>query len=270
MAMGTAGLLLLFREGLLRAEISAAWRELRPSGALAEDRLAVLGELARIVSHEIRNSLSVVVSAVDLLRRTRDQQRREEVLSSLSEEGERMERLVDELSTFAHAGASATEDIALLELVREALDRARNHLAWPTGTEIDVRLPPLGLMTRGDFLRLESSLAALVVAAARHGARLVRIRVRRLEAGPASLGRIAIEGDRGDVDRDVAAGDEPPVLGGSRPDAGILGLAVARRVVQEHGGALALSRGPGGGLRADVDLRLVPPDDEAGAAPPPA
>ena len=48
-----------------------------------------------------------------------------------------------------------------------------------------------------------------------------------------------------------------------------LGLAIARKVAEAHGGSLALADAPGGGTRAIVELPLFPRSSPSGRAPPP-
>jgi signal transduction histidine kinase len=113
--------------------------------------------------------------------------------------------------------------------------------------EVDDQLPLL----RGDPVRLRQVLDNLVANALQHGGGTVAVQVRRAAAGIS-----ASVTDRGDG---IAASDLERIfedgvrLDDTRPGSG-LGLAVARAIVEAHGGTLHVASVPGEGSTFTVHL----------------
>lgn len=242
------------------ALLRARWAEPSESRAALPDpgapaRLAALGELSRLAAHEIRNSLSVLFSSTDLLRRERPAAERDELLEALSEEGERIRVVVDQLTAFASDEPAARAALRLPELARRAAGRAVERLDWPEGVTVGLEPVDEELRALGDAQRLEIAVAHVLRAAARGAARRVTIATGRGARADEVCLRIGSDG------REPAPaweGAPSRLLAEVASSDAALGLAVAQRVLREHEGELELGRAPDGGFRAVLCLPADP------------
>jgi signal transduction histidine kinase len=224
------------------------------------ERTTAMGRLASALAHEIRNPLNSIGLTIDHVR-TRlapeDASRRaefESVLSTLRSEVARLNRLVGDFLSFGRparleprpcdVGAILGETAALVE--HKARDQA-----------VEVRpvvaedLPP----TVADPELLKTCLLNLVLNAfdaMPSGGRLdLRAQVAELGGAPALELRVSDSGV-GMSEEDAANAFEPYF---STKDTGIgLGLALTRRVVERHGGRVALDTRLGGGTTVTLLL----------------
>jgi signal transduction histidine kinase len=249
LTLAVLGCAAIFRSRLVAGPATAAG--CAAPGGESSERLAALGEYTRLVAHEVRNSLSVLFSTTDLLRRDRDAEQRRELLDVMTEEGDRVRDVIDQMTAFVgegHAGERAR--LRLREIAREAAERALDRPAWPEGLTINLDLAGGDDVVVGDASRLELAVSHVLVAAAQGGATGVTMESRREGA----TRRLVVKGD-GRAGADVSAPSPSTLLAG-RASGGnaALGLAVAQRTLREHGGELRLSRADSGGLNAVVEL----------------
>lgn len=213
------------------------------------------------VSHDFRTPLATITGIATSLRdqpaMVADEPSRRELLATVCDEAERLEKLLSSVlaMTRLEAGAEVHREwVPLEEIVGAALARFEDKLG---AREIEVDIPeelPLlqldaPLMTQvfvnliENTLRYTSEGAAIQIAADQEGA---SIRVSYRDAGPGlpeEVRRRAFEKFvRGDA---------------SSPHAGMgLGLAICRGIVEAHGGTMVLSTGRG----AAFELRVPIPE----------
>ncbi len=210
-------------------------------------------------SHELRTPIAVLKAELEAIQ---DGVRAPtpENIKSLQMEVERLGKLVADLHelSLADVGGLAYhfEDLDLAELVREALDGARERLA-AQDLQLEVKIPNGPVRVRADPQRLFQLIANLVENSARYTDPGGKVRV--------TLGRDARNAH---LDwEDSAPGVPPEALGkiferlyrveGSRSrDRGGsgLGLAICQSIAQAHGGAIEAHPSKLGGLW--IELRL--------------
>jgi len=243
--LGSAAIL---RTRFVSGESSASGCE--APGLQSSERLAALAEYSRLVAHEVRNSLSVLYSTADLLRRDRDEAQRLELLDVLAEEGDRVRDVIDQLTTFAGEGAGAPPSpLRLREIARSAARRAVGRTGWPEGLTVELDLGRGDDVVEADAQGLELAVSHVLFAAAQGGTRRLQVAT-RAEGSKRSL---VVEGD-GCVSADIGRPTPSRLLSAETDAEGSLGLAVAQRTVIEHGGELRLSVPETGGLRAVIEL----------------
>lgn len=261
---------------------SAAAGDLAPKFAAARfpaggDELAELGQdfdrmsarlralmegqrrLLHDVSHELRSPLARLQAAIGLAHQQPDKIRPS--LERIERESVRMDRLVGELLTLSRLEASTTlpacEPVDLVEMIDQIADDAR----FEAGARIEVRVPAQSqsaTTVRGAPDLLWSAVENIVRNAVKHGGADGDVDVELRHAG-------------GEVHIDVldhGPGIAPEHLGEifepffrSNPtrnnvDGHGLGLAIAKRVVETHGGRIAAANRIGGGLRVTITLPL--------------
>jgi two-component system sensor histidine kinase KdpD len=226
-------------------------------------------DLLSAVSHDLRSPLAVITGAATALR---DEEgiggpARRELVESICEEAERMERLVGNLldMTRLQAGeVSLRKDwLPVEEVAGSAIARLERQLAdRPVAVDVAAAPPVLA-----DAVLLEQALVNLLENAAKYTPPGTPIEVRAVTDG----GAVAIEvADRGPG---IPPGDEERIFDrfqrGVHPGvAGAgLGLAIARAIAQAHDGTLTAARRPGGGtvFRLALPSRGAPPPFRPGS-----
>ena len=210
------------------------------------------------VSHELRTPLAVLSAELEALE---DGVRplTSEALASLRGEVGALGKLVDDLNQLALADVGALtyrkDTLELAPLVEQALDSYRERFAQ-RGLELERRCAPAARVF-GDPDRLTQMLRNLLENSARYSDPGGRVRV-----------SVRPEGERVAIDVE----DSPPGVPtaalphlferfyrveGSRSRAGGgtgLGLAISRSIALAHGGDIAASPSPLGGLRVSIRL----------------
>jgi two-component system OmpR family sensor kinase len=197
------------------------------------ERLAAVGQMAAMVAHEVRNPLGVVRGQVELLRERlapagRDAERVEEILAEI----ERVNQLTHEFLTLAREAPLERAPVDVTALAEEVAGAAR--LAAPAAT-IEVEGEPVTAL--GDAGRLRQALLNLALNAAQVGGDGVTVRLAVARAG--GVVRVTVSDDGPGVPPALAATLFEPFVSGREGGSG-LGLAVAARIAERHGGRLAL------------------------------
>lgn len=274
---GTGGMLMA-REGDRRREAEAREREVRELAerldemhrgnlALSEraaqaDALALMDDqrsaLLRSVSHDLRTPLSAIRAVVTDLRSdvVHDPCTQAELLTLVSDEVDRLDRLVANLLSLSRIEAGMAEpDRQAVDLEELLTDRVR-HLA-PLFAELRVRtsIPADLPLVDADYPQLEQVVTNLLANAARHAPPDTDV---WLVARPEDASFVRVEvSDRGKgvTDDESARIFEPFQRGPGSGSTGI-GLAICKAIVEAHGGRIWVERTFGGGATFAFTLPL--------------
>jgi len=229
--------------------------------------------LLSALSHDLRTPLAAITGAATTLRDESaaiDSTQRREMLDTICEEAERLERLVRNLldMTRLESGALAVKRqwLPLEEIVGSALTRLESQLEGrPVRTDLPADLPLVSV----DAVLLEQVFVNLLENAAKYTPPGSAIEI----VARAGDGAVAIDvADRGPG---ITSGDESRLFEkffrgrntgntGWTGSAGAgLGLAICRGVISAHGGTIAAANRPGGGAAFRMVLPIV-------GTPPPA
>ncbi len=243
-----AGLVLTFDDmsRLIAAQRNAAWRD-----------------VARRIAHEIKNPLTPIqLSAERLKRRYRKVIAEPELdtfdrcTDTIVRQVGDIGRMVDEFSAFARMPEPRFEEADLAELVRQAVFAQR--IAYPD-VEVELAEPEPGRVM-SDPRMVGQALANIL----KNAGEAVAARV---SAEPDPPGRIRVSLERARGERVVVVEDNGPGLPAkdrgrlvepyvtTREKGTGLGLAIVKRIMEEHGGELAL-RDATTGRGARVELRF--------------
>ncbi len=264
------------REAL--AELQASHEELKATQLLLiqTEKMESMGRLAAGVSHEVKNPLAQIMLAADFLRDSvpADNPDLQAVLGDIREAVIRADKVVQGMQDFSAPGEFCFRRHDINETVRQALVLLKPEMVV---SHIEVRpvfgdgLPAIEFdenklsqvfvslctnavqaMPKGGVLSIKTSLDNLAESAPREGGKAKD----RLRAGDHVL--VAEFADTGH-------GIPPDKLGSvfdpfftTRPTGkGTgLGLTVARKIVELHGGRLVVENIPSGGVRASVILPI--------------
>ncbi len=245
--------------GLRRRYGALSEKHARAEAALRRrDRLVAMGELASTVAHEVRNPLNAVGMTAQRLKREflgrvsqgePERAELEELLSVMSSETQRIDRIVQQFLEYARPPRLVPEPVDLCALVRDVAARA-SSLAEARGVRLEVDAPgsETALVDPAQLRQALDNLIRNAVDATPAGGR-VSLAARREGAGH------AIEV------RDTGAGIAPDELPRifdlyytTKPDGTGVGLAVTQQIVTAHGGTIEVDSRPGAGTAMTVHL----------------
>jgi two-component system phosphate regulon sensor histidine kinase PhoR len=171
-------------------------------------------------------------------------------------------RLVDNLLAYARitdvTEAYAFEPMAAAELVDEALKCFQPQLAENSRIHIDVEAPVDLPFVRADERAMVLALKNLIDNALRHarsgGDGHIRVSIRR--DGPTALIEVQDDGCGISAKKLAAVRESIASRAFAPTDGGGLGLAIASKVIADHGGTLAVDSALGMGTRCVVGLPM--------------
>jgi len=221
--------------------------------AVRMERLAVLGEFASGIAHEIRNPLAAIKTSVQALARREQDPRRTQLLAEMEGEIDRLARVVSDLVDFGRPHPPAPGVVPVRELFRritgiiEPEAQARGlHFSCQGNSDLALWADPDHLHQ----IVLNLALNA-VQATPEDGAVVLR--------ATASDGRVII-----DV-RDTGCGIPAELLGRvsdpffTTKTKGVgLGLSISRQLCELNGGQMTLDSAPGQGTVVRVLLPIAP------------
>jgi signal transduction histidine kinase len=239
------------------AALAASNQELRSTQAqlIQAERLAAIGEVSAAVAHGIRNPLAgikaaarvagIEVGAEHPVRAT---------LGDIVDESNKLEARIKALLDFAKPFEPHRAPCAVAELVQETLSALRTQIqanGVAVAVEVEPQLPPAAL-DRGQIVEVLLVLASNAIEAMPDGGTLT-LRARRA-ADPAQL---TIEV------RDTGVGISPAqqarlfhLFATTKPAGTGLGLAVAKKIIEHHGGRIAATSTLGAGTCFTIELPI--------------
>jgi signal transduction histidine kinase len=261
-----------------------------------KERLAVLGQLAGGVSHELRNPLSVISSAIYYLKLVQPdaEEKIKQYHAMIEQETFNAEKIISDLLDFAHIESVDREPVSVPELVGRVLSR------FPVPPSVEVRLdfPPDLPMVFADPRQIEQVIGNLTINACQampllHSATVVVPQKSTGATPPAGIipparatspkagsttgmpeGRMLAISAR-QVKEAVAISVKDTGTGISRENMkkifeplfttkpkGIgLGLAVSKRLVEANDGRIEVESEPGNGSTFTIWLPIHSPDN---------
>jgi K+-sensing histidine kinase KdpD len=247
----------------LREEEQRRLQELNAQLAEHASRMAVLEQvdqqriaLLRSVSHDLRTPLATIRAVATDLRDhdPHDEATRHELLKSVSDEAERLDRLVGNLLSMSRieAGSMEIDDqvIDLAELVQLTVLRLNPLLSHAV---VEVEIAPDMPLIDGDPVLLGEVIANLLENAARYAppGSSVGLQLAATTGGPVAL-RVCDHGPG--VEPEYATRIFQAFWRGPDSNSSGLGLAIVHAIVEAHNGTIELSDTPGGGATFTVVL----------------
>jgi signal transduction histidine kinase len=219
---------------------------------LQNDKLAALGQLAAAIAHEVRSPLAIIRSAAQGVTESMPDSDAEgrRACSFITAEIDRLTNVVSSLLAFARPPRIQVQRVAVGDLLERArLLAGAEMLAKPVRLQCEDVTPLPAVQADPDLLC--QVLLGLVANA--------------IEASPAG-GEVRLEARRTDGGVEIAVADRGPGVPAeirerifdpfftTRTRGTGLGLAVARQIVEAHGGRIQVGDASGGGARFAVIL----------------
>jgi two-component system sensor histidine kinase PilS (NtrC family) len=216
------------------------------------ERLADLGQLAAGLAHELRNPLASMAGSIELLRAGARGEEDARLMGIVLREAGRLDQLVTRFLAFTRPEPPRRGAVALEGLVDEAL-AVFAHDPAAARVRLVRDLAPAPAWCDADQVR--QVLWNLLVNAAhaaggREGGGTVTV---RCGGAPDGEARLAVEDDGPGIPPDELPRIFTPFFTTKAKGTG-LGLAVVQRIVDAHGGRVAVDAPPGGGARFTVTL----------------
>ncbi len=237
---GGTGALAVFRE---LSEVEAARREQEERARREE-----LASSARSFAHEVRNPLAAIAAAAQVVAREDcEKSQRIRLARAIESEADRVTGLVQEYVERREV-RSPQQSVDVTSLLAEVVEV--NLLSSPARARITVQADPTLPAVRADGARLKQVVLNLVLNAvkATDGGGTIALEARP-DAGGVSL-------TVSDTGCGIAAADLPRIFDEnfSTRQGGGLGLPIARRIVEAHGGAIRVESTEGRGSTFTVWL----------------
>ena len=231
----------------------------------AEDRLAQqaalaqLGQLAAVVAHEVRNPLAGIKGALQVLISRRPADDADiPVMRDVVHRIDALGELINDVMMYARPRPPRPETFEIRGLLQQAIVMLRRD---PAGAAIDVSVEGPAITLTADAELLRATVLNLLLNAA------------QAMGGRGQIALAITERDRTCVltIRDSGPGVPPDLRDRvfepfftTKARGGGLGLPIARRTAELHGGTLGLECPDGGGsvLTLTIPLRALPPPDD--------
>jgi DNA-binding LacI/PurR family transcriptional regulator/signal transduction histidine kinase len=236
----------------LEEMVAERTRELREAQEqlIRKEKLAVLGQLAGGVGHELRNPLGAIKNAIYFLNMVLEEPEPEvkEALEILQKEATTSERIISSLLDFARAKAPTRRKVNINAVVKEALSRT----AIPENVEVVSQLDealPIILADPDQLGQVFGNIILNAVQAMAEGGRLVlRSEVESPEWVAVSIADTGVGISEENLDKLFE-----PLFTTKAKGVG-LGLAVVKSLVEGHGGIIKVQSEVGKGSTFTVRL----------------
>ncbi|QIK37282.1 HAMP domain-containing protein [Caldichromatium japonicum] len=221
---------------------------------IVAQRHAAWAEVARRLAHEIKNPLTPIQLSAERLRHKllakaaeQDAQIIDRATSTIIQQVEALKAMVNDFSDYAKSAHIRTEPFVFDELAREVLDLYRS--AGMTMLEIALGAPEVRI--KGDPLRLRQVIHNLIknAAEALEGRPNGRIRVSTepIELDDAHYLQCLISDNGPGFDPHILERAFEPYVTTKTKGTG-LGLAIVKKIIEEHGGMIAVENTESGAL----------------------
>ena len=223
---------------------------------IKREKLAIVGEMAAGLAHEIRNPLSSIMASARLLREHRDGLSDEEyrvLTETIERESRRLEMLISDFMTFARPKAPKFELLDVNQILRDALKVLRYNPDLFRDVEVVEELDPDLPPTKVDPYQMEQVFLNIILNA------LQAMR----EGGRLTLSSERVEDEICLIVSDTGIGIEPDKMDRifvpfytDKPQGTGLGLSIAQRIIDQHDGRIEVESEPGRGATFKVFLPI--------------
>jgi len=237
--------------------------EERERELVRSERLAAVGKMAAMITHEVRNPLSSIALNTELLGDELDELGEEHtrearaLCRSITEEVDRLTAITEEYLAFARLPKPRLAPEPVNPVVDALVQFVRQDLA-ARGVTIDVALADGLPRAMLDEAQIRQSLLNLVrnsaEALAGQGGGTIRLSTRR---GAAGFVEIEVRDDGPGMDEQVRARLFDPFFSTKEGGTG-LGLALTHQIVRDHGGEIRVDAREGAGASFVVSLPEAP------------
>ncbi len=237
-----------------------------------QERLATVGSLAAGIAHEIRNPLASLSGSIQVLKK--DLQLADDhgrLMDIVVRETDRLNAIITEFLEYARPLASKPERVALGTLIQDTVLLIKNSRDFHEGITIDCTVNS-DIVIAGDPQRLRQVFWNLLINACQALRAAGKIKITASKQLDDSTGRewteILVSDTGPGISPELRSKIFDPFYTTKNGGTG-LGLAIAFRILEDHGGTIAVETGPDNGASFKIRLPLAeesvytPPDRPA-------
>jgi signal transduction histidine kinase len=221
------------------------------------ERTLLMGQMARVIVHDLRSPMSAIRGLAQLLRdRAPQADPARPHLETIMAEIDRLTRLTGDLLQFSREAPPLQRRPArLADLARETLKTLDAALQRATITVVpDLDDQAVAEVDAPRLVRVLHNLIANAVDAMPSGGRL-ELRCAREATGPL----LQVRDNGGGMPPEVLKRIFEPFFTHGKAQGTGLGMAIVRKIVDEHGGRIAVDSGPGQGTCVTIRFPAPPP-----------
>ncbi|MCU1497676.1 MAG: sensor signal transduction histidine kinase [Acidimicrobiales bacterium] len=235
---------LLAENSAIRSEREHLAAEAMALGMAGDHRRALL----RSVSHDLRTPLATIKAVITDLRDadTYEAAAREELLDLVTDEADRLDRLVANLLSMSRIDAGALvptrQAIPLVELFDDCV---RRHARLVRDCKVVYEIPLAFPLVDADWALVDQVLTNLLANAVRHAPAGSRIVLRARRRGEAMV-EVSVSDEGLGISPELREAIFTPFRTGPGSASSGVGLAIARAIVDAHGGTIGVAETPRG------------------------
>lgn len=223
---------------------------------IQSDRLAIMGQMAAGIAHEINNPLGIILSnADDVLHNELGPESTKESLKSIERNALRAGKIIEDLLSFTRPSPPEKVPIDIIELIEESMLFLKQKIRQK-GIKLKKEFPGESVVFQGDENLIQQVLINLVLnsiqATQEGGTIIIRLGVK----GTGAERRVVLQVE--DNGSGIAEEDLPRIFDPfftSRKEKGFgLGLFTSRIIVEKHHGTLKAKSKVGKGTTMTVEL----------------
>ncbi len=238
------------------------------------EKLSLLGRFASTVAHEVRNSLNFINLSIDQIRakhQVGDERNARELqrnLRNIKEEISRLSRLVNDFMSAGRQSPPALAPCDLRKTLQQAIAVVEKQ-AQQQRITISAEFAPDCPLLQADATQLKTGFLNILTNALQAMPRGGAIRVRTVcQHSNSTSGSVEVRFE--DTGPGIRAEDRERIFApffSTKPTGFGLGLAITRKIVEDHGGRIHAAENPPHGTIMVVELPLPAPAPASQPAP---
>lgn len=220
---------------------------------LQQEKMAVVGSMMNTIIHDFKNPICLISLSAQMMRQRHPDPETERYCIGIEKQVDRMVAMAGELADFSRGEQSLVKSSLFLD---EAFEEFKN-LNFPYfeygHIEVTLDVPHLEInASKSKLFRVLQNLIGNAIDAFGENSGFIRIQANEMNDGKNI--QISIEDDAGGIPEEIRDKFfEPFVTFGKREGTG-LGSAIARSIVEAHGGDLAFETETGKGTKFNIRL----------------
>ena len=220
-----------------------------------KDRMAAVGELSAGIAHEIRNPLAAISGSVQVLKgsdRLTSQEQR--LMSIILKESDRLNKSIADFLRFVKPQEKKALEFDIAASLNETLELLSNSAELKEGHRIEARIQPSSFSLVGDADQIRQVFWNIAKNAiqAMSGGGVLSVAT---EVSPAEYRILFSDTGRGFSDAEQRRLFQP--FRTNFPTGTGLGMAISYRIIQEHGGRIAVDSAANTGTTITVSLPVT-------------